>query len=263
MLGWSRSQWVIATQTLGVMGLSATALLAQASIDFRLDATRDQVKEWLETERTLAQEAHEWELEKASLRDRIQLFENELADLEEAVAMARENATEADSRRAELRAQESELREHTQRLIAVVIDAEDTLRATLPYLPEPLLEEVRPLIQRIPKDPAQTSLTLAQRVQNVVGILTQSDRFNNGVTVVSAIQDLPSGGKAEVQTIYFGLGVAYFADPAGQFAGYGYPSAAGWRWEQEASLAPAVLATLAMYDNRQPAALTPMPVTVR
>jgi len=67
-------------------------------------------------------------------------------------------------------------------------------------------------------------------VQNIVGILSQTDKFNTTITQTSESRKIDGGKTVEVRTLYWGLATAYYVDSSGQYAGYGYPTAAGWEW---------------------------------
>lgn len=248
--------------TLAVLLGAAQTAPAQAA-PFHLDETRQVLKEWLTTQRALTSERHDWELEKASLESTVRLLENEMADLDAAIAQARATATQADERRRQLREQHEALRTSGSELEQIVAGQEDRVRALLKILPDPVLKEIGPLVQRLPKAGTETSQSLSQRIQNVVGILTQAEKFNNSVTVVAAVRDLPDGASAEVRTIYFGLGAAYFVDASGTYAGIGQPGPQGWTWTEQAEIGPAVAHAIAVYENTEPPAFVGLPIVIR
>ena len=58
-------------------------------------------------------------------------------------------------------------------------------------------------------------MTIAERYQNVVGVLNEVNKFNQDIHVVSELMELPDqpSVKAQVRAIYFGLGQAYYVTP--------------------------------------------------
>ena len=70
---------------------------------------------------------------------------------------------------------------------------ESQLKAIIPSLPAPLIEKIKPLIRRLPDDPQDTELSLGQRVQNIVGILSQTDKFNTTITISSEAREFEEG----------------------------------------------------------------------
>ena len=67
-------------------------------------------------------------------------------------------------------------------------------------------------------------------MQNVVAMLNEADRFNSAITLTVELRKDAEGKERQVQTIYLGLGQAYFADEKGTIAGTGVPGANGWAW---------------------------------
>ena len=104
------------------------------------------------------------------------------------------------------------------------------MKAVVKTLPEPLVDTIKPLIRRLPEDPADTSLSLGERVQNIVGILSQTDKFNTTLTETSESREIDGGKVVEVRTLYIGLAAAYYVDQSGEYAGVGFPTAEGWEW---------------------------------
>ena len=64
------------------------------------------------------------------------------------------------------------------------------IKRVVKILPTPLVEKIKPLIRRLPEDSAHTKLSLGERVQNIVGILSQADKFNATITQTSESREL-------------------------------------------------------------------------
>jgi hypothetical protein len=103
----------------------------------------------------------------------------------------------------------------------------------------------------------------AERIQVIVGILNELDKFNNAVNVFSEKRKNPKGEEVSVQTLYVGLGAAYFVNDTADFAGVGSPGANGWEWTVRPELASAVQEAVKMYRNERTAHFVPLPVTIR
>ena len=86
-------------------------------------------------------------------------------------------------------------------------------------------------------------------VQNIVGILSQADKFNTTVTLTSDARAIDSGKTVQVSTIYWGLAMAYYVDDSGSYAGIGYPTADGWEWPQINDAGPQIKQVLEIYDG--------------
>ena len=157
----------------------------------------------------------------------------EIAELDEKMAALQASATTADQKRAELNNQLEASRATSKAFDGTIASLEQRVTTLTAALPEPLAIELKPLLARLPDDPAKTRLSYSQRLQNVIGILAQTDKFNADVKYISEVKDV-GGETREVQTLYLGLAAALFTDASGEYAGYGYPTASGWKWETAA-----------------------------
>ena len=222
-----------------------------------------QVLEWMNTERLISEEANDWASEKSIIVDMLDLMKAEKATLEEKISSASELSSSADEARAEITAEKEALEATAKSYETIVAQAEVDTRELLAVLPVPLLEEIQPLVSRLPKDSSNTSLSLSQRTQNIVGILSQLDKFNTGVTKVSETKEVSAGKTVQVVTLYFGLAGAYFADAQGLSAGYGTPGADGWEWTTDNSLAPDILELIKVYEQTAQAKFISLPFALR
>lgn len=219
--------------------LSLLAALGQSYGQDSISKTRNTLEQWVQTQQIISKTKSDWVLEKAILEDSQQLLQSELARLDAALEELDATATAADEERSELAAQK-ELMATASGVVEANIGAlEIQLKAIIKTLPKPLVEKIKPLIRRLPDDPDNTKSTLGERVQNIVGILSQADKFNRTLTQISESRELGDGRVIEVRTLYWGLGGAFYVDAAGEYAGVGYPGADGWEWPQiEGSEAP-------------------------
>jgi hypothetical protein len=244
--------------------LTLFGIPSAAASNSPLDETIEILGKWGEVEKTLSEERSNWSLEEQSLKDTIAIYEQELAVLEEQITATEQTTSTADQQRADLLAEQDLLRTVESKLERTIIQQEDAMRRLIKVLPEPLSQEIRPLVQRMPEDSAKSSQAVSQRLQNIVGILTQVDKFNNSVEVVPEQRDFGDGRIVEVKTLYFGLAVALYADNIGAHAGVGSPqSEEGWAWEAKDSIAPEILDLIRMYEGRTPdIRFVPVPITI-
>ena len=99
----------------------------------------------------------------------------------------------------------------------------------------------------------------------VIGTLNEIDKFNNSLTVISELRDMPDGvTTSEVKTIYIGLAQAYYVDSKAKIAGIGTPSEDGWVWEENTDLAASISRSIAIYENIiKPAEFVDLPVSIK
>jgi hypothetical protein len=189
------------------------------------------------------------------------LVKSEIAAVEEALTALRKTGSEGAQKQSEITGEESDLREVGAAVGGRLAGLERDLKVLLPRLPEPLREKVLPLIARMPADPEGTNISNAERLQNVVGILNEVNRFNGEVTMVTEIRSLSAGQPSEVRTIYLGLAQAYYLSPSGE-SGIGRPSEDGWHWEPQAAIAPAVRQAAEILSAKSKPAFVPLPVKI-
>lgn len=219
------------------------------------------LQEWVRVQKQIADDRTAWRQEQEILGDSIAVLERQRTTLQEAIALSQETATAADKERAALAEEREQLRELAAIVEARLAAQETAILALNHRLPVPLQEEIAPLRRRIPREGAG-NVPLGVRLQNVVGILTQIDKFNSGVTLVSELREL-GGGAREVRTLYFGLAGAYFLDVSGTYGGVGTPGAQGWEWREEPSLTGALGDLFAIYANTKQAQFVGLPAQIR
>jgi hypothetical protein len=133
----------------------------------------------------------------------------------------------------------------------------------IPRLPVPLQDILKPLLNRIPPDSATTRTTAAERTQILVGILNELDKFNGAINIFSEKRSKEKEGEVAVETVYVGLGAAYFVNDSGDFSGMGTPGPNGWEWTQKPELAAPVREIIRIYRNERAARFVPLPATIR
>jgi hypothetical protein len=119
------------------------------------------------------------------------------------------------------------------------------------------------MLARMPTNSVSTRMQATERIQVLVGILNELDKFNNAVTIFNEKRKNEKGDEVAVETVYVGLGAAYFVNDAGDFAGTGSPAPNGWEWSVRPELASSVKEVVRIYRNEQPARFVSLPVTIK
>jgi hypothetical protein len=140
---------------------------------------------------------------------------------------------------------------------------EGQLTKLVPVLPIPLQEILKPLLNRLPADPANTRMTVAEQAQVMVGVLNELDKFNSAVTLFSEKRKNEKGEEVAVETVYVGLGAGFFVNNTGDFAGRGAPGTNGWEWTIDSELAPSIQEVVRIYRNERSARFVSLPITIR
>lgn len=243
------------------LGLSATCMLSFAQD--KIDTTRDTLEKWVETRQIISETKSDWALEKSILQDSEKLLTSQLERLNEALEELDATATAADEERTKLAAEKELLAQASAVVEANVGKLETQMKAIVKTFPEPLVEKIKPLIRRLPEDPKDTKLTLGERVQNIVGILSQADKFNGTITQTSESREVDGGRVVEVRTLYWGLGGAFYVDSVGEYAGVGYPGADGWEWPKIDGAGPQIKRLLDVYEGSEDIQFVEVPANIK
>jgi hypothetical protein len=252
----------------------ALALLSSAAMPVRqdvadvarssekLEEARLTMGKWIETQQILSKERKEWQQGKEILQARLELGKQEVGVIEEKLAQARSDAEQAEAKRKALIAETEALKEITATLAVSITGMEDKVRKLYAIAPEPVRQRLGPLYQRIPEDPAKTRASVAERLQNVLGILNELNKANGEITVHYEVRELADGKPAEVRAMYVGLAQAYYVSAGGE-AGIGRPAENGWKWDASKNVAADVLVALEIQQGKHTPAFVPLPAKVQ
>jgi len=227
-----------------------------------VDETRAALEQWVETRRLISQEKRDWALGREMLNERIALVKREIASLRTKIDDAESSIAEADKKRVELMDENERLKEASAALDGTVTALEQRTRDLLRRLPDPIRERVKPLSQRLPEDPDDTKLSLAERFQNIVGILNEVNKFNREMTVTSEVRTLPDGSSAEVTAMYVGIGQGYYVGANESVAGIGTASDTAWVWRPANEAAPEIARAIAILKSEKVADFVRLPVRI-
>jgi hypothetical protein len=246
---------------LGLLG----ALVPARAADNPLADVRTTLEKWVETRQMISRTRAAWQADKETLEQTIQLLQRELAAVEEQAGKLSTNNAAAQKEWTEAEALKKTSTGALDRAKEFATGFEAQLKALAPRLPVPLQEDknFKGFMNRLPADPVTTKASAPERAQALVGLLNELDKFNTAVAVFSEKRKNPQGEEVAVETIYVGLGAAYFVNDSGDFAGSGTPGANGWEWTTQPELAPAVREVLHIYRNERAARFVPLPAAIR
>lgn len=225
--------------------------------------TRSALQKWVETRQMTSKLRADWTADKELLLESIKMFEREIKNLDEQMAKVGTGNDQVAKERAEQEKLEVQYKATLEKVKALILDLERKTLAMAKTFPPPLAEKLDQFTKRIPENPAESKLTVGQRLQPLVAILTEADKFNSAIAVASELRKNEAGNVVQVRTMYLGLAQAYFTDKEGKFAGVGTPAADGWKWTNDSSLAPVITKAIAVYENAQPAAFVSLPAKIQ
>ena len=220
-----------------------------ASAQESINETRELLDKWVETRQLISEEQQDWRVEKSILTETRTLLSNELERLRESIKELESTATVADEERGKLTKQKDDLKAASNTVASKIALLEAKTKKLLPLFPEPLTERIKPLIRRLPKDSETVEASLGERVQNIVGILSQANKFNNTITLTSETRTVNSGKEVQVNTLYWGLAMAYYVDASGNYAGISYPTSTGWQTSLIEGIGPQIKQLIGVYEG--------------
>lgn len=227
-----------------------------------LESTRAIVARWVETQEVISRETKDWAQAREMLTARIDMLTKEIAAAEEKLGQAGDQRKETTKTRGQLESETADLKTITEHLGSQVQDLESRVRGLVRFIPESMREKLAPLLQRMPQNPAMAKVSVAERFQNVLGILNELNRIDSEISVVTEIRPLSDGKPSEVKTVYVGLGQAYYVSARGE-AGTGKPGESGWTWRADDRLARDVNEVLEILQNKSSPRFVPLPVEVK
>lgn len=229
----------------------------------QLADTRSTVAKWVETRQLISREQSDWKADKEMLQQSVFLFERELETLEAEFEKISTNTLSIVDEQKENTVRKAELEASEEAAQTLVTRFEATVKTLAKSFPPPLLNTLEESLGSIPEHSNDTKRSVIERMQVIVAVLNEADKFNGTVATASEYQQNPQGDRVQVQTLYLGLGQAYFVDSAGGYAGVGVPGPGGWKWTERNELAPLIQRAIGIYASRLPAAFVELPVTIQ
>jgi hypothetical protein len=217
----------------------------------------------VETRQLLSRTKADWQADKEMLEQSAKLFQRELQAIEDQRSKLSTNSVQVERERVQAEVLKTTSSKSLEQARRFAIEFENQLTRLVPQLPQPLQEILKPLLGRMPADPVNTRMGAPERIQVIVGVLNELDKFNNSVTVFSEKRTNEKGEEVAVETVYVGLGAAYFVNAGDDFAGTGRPGQNGWEWTVQPELATPVREVIRIYRNERPARFVALPVGIR
>lgn len=243
-------------------GTSVATLAAEPDAN-PLAQSRTVLEQWVQTRQLISQTRIDWQTDKETLEQTVALYERELQAIDEQMSKVATNNTQVTKEMTEATALQKVSSETLGDAKQFATEFEIKVRQLVPQLPGRLQDILKPLLARLPADPHNTKMLAAERMQVLVGVLGELDKFNNAVSIFNERRKNDKGEEVSVQTVYIGLGAAYFVNDAGDFAGAGTAGTNGWEWTAKPDIAATVQEVVKIYRNERAARFVTLPVVVR
>ena len=237
------------------------SVFAQGS---KFEEARTHIEKWVQTRQLIARRNADWRVERDSIGQTIGLLKREIDLLKDAIDKSEQVDSEADAEKKRVSLSLDDLKKANKVVDAALWGMERQTLELMARFPDPLKDRTSNVRSRIPlKKEDLRGRSAAERMQNVVAMLNEADRFNSAITLAIEVRKDAQGKERQVQALYLGLGHAYYADQGGSFAGVGVPGAEGWTWTVNAELGKTIRRVIDIYENERGAEFVPVPVKIQ
>ena len=241
--------------------LTSGSVFAQGS---KFKEARTHIEKWVQTRQLIAKRNADWRVERESIGQTIGLLQREIDLLKEAIDKSEQVDSESDAEKKRITLSLEDLKKANKVVDAALWGMERQALALMALFPDPLKDRTSNVRSRIPLEKKDLrGRSAAERMQNVVAILNEADRFNSAITLAIEVRKDAEGKDRQVQALYLGLGHAYYADQGGSFAGVGVPGETDWTWEEKPELGSTIRKVIDIYENERSAEFVPVPVNIK
>ena len=241
--------------------LTSGSVFAQGS---KFEEARTHIEKWVQTRQLIARRDADWRVERENIGQSVGLLQREIDLLKEAIDKSEQVDSEADAEKKRITLSLEDLKKANKVVDAALWGMERQTLELMARFPDPLKDRTSNVRSRIPLEKKDLrGRSAAERMQNVVAMLNEADRFNSAITLAIEVRKDAEGKDRQVQALYLGLGHAYYADQGGSFAGVGVPGAEGWTWTVNAELGSTIRKVIDIYENERKAEFVPVPVNIK
>jgi hypothetical protein len=247
--------------------VAAQTPAASPTADY-LALSREALNKFYDLRKLLGKEQAEWKLGREVLKSRVELLENQLKELENKTAEENKTITGSDTEREQLDKKAKDLLAVQDSQVGNVEKLEARVRKLWPLLPLTLQSKLQGQYDGLPAPGMKKEdikATSADRFLKVLAILNEVNKFHGDIQLVNERRKLKDGREVEVRTLYFGLGIAYYAgsEETASVAGIGTPGPDGWQWKETPEIASQIDLLIGMNKGDKVAGFVPLPVEIR
>ncbi|MEM7673996.1 MAG: DUF3450 family protein [Verrucomicrobiota bacterium] len=245
-----------------IAGLCSLCTLSGLSAQTVVEEARSTLSELVQTKKDIIESKSAWETDREILKATIKSLNDELEMLETRIEESEKQRAESVDIRERLNETNAVLKSQLDGFVEIVTGFEQKLISLLPYLPEPLLDEIGKLTDKLPRD-GKSGLDAPRRALIVLGILQEIDKFQTSVTTHKLLLEIDAEEEKEYSVMFYGLGTAFFVDEDLTIAGFGSPSPEGWVWTSNNLLAERIFDAIEIAERKKLAEFIPLPVTIQ
>ncbi|MFT4688308.1 MAG: hypothetical protein ACI9OD_000504 [Limisphaerales bacterium] len=247
---------------LSLVGTVRRAYSAEANDAGRFEAARQTTIQWMQTRKAINKTIRDWADQKQSLELTTELLNKEIDVLDKQIKQAKDASAGSQTSREEL---ESKLRSRSQLLDYAarrLSSIETKIAGMTDMFPAVLKELVAPSMRKFPKADTQSQIPVSQRLQNLLTVFNEIEKFNAQFTVTPEMHGL-NGTQVRVQVLYLGLAQAFYVSKSGKLGGVGRPGADGWIWTPNNKIAADISRAIRVFKEQAAPSVVNLPVELK
>ena len=218
------------------------------------------VRKLIDLRKEAAMEMLEWDEEKALLQQEYLLLEKEKVLLQKEFEVFEQTATSREKGRADLLTKKERYEELLDAFPPVLDKAEVALIQQSKKVPESLL---KPFFRQFEKLKNTKELSIAQRLQLILGLYGELEQLNSEVHLVKELIKTDTGREREFDVIYIGLSRGYCISSDDKIAGVGRIGSSGVLWEWSPGAAASIRKGINVYKQTGVAEFVLLPVDIQ
>lgn len=204
------------------------------------DELRGKIESWIDTLRQIQKEEADWDVEKQILLGSKDNLLADIRQLQDLIADAKAKKASADSATVKRSERKAELDAASAAVAKAINSLEARFVEISAFLPEPLTGILGAELELMRDDAKKAKSGSTGRVKNILAAIIKVEKFNNKITETPLTIELSNGKKQQVDTVFFGLSIAYAINQSGEYALVGKPTAEGWRFTERNEYASAI-----------------------
>ena len=221
------------------------------------EASKEAIRQWVETEKLLSSEKEGWKQEKEHLSELLDLYAKELILLNEELTTVPSIEID-DEKKQDLERQSKKADQTRASLKKFLLTLKPRVIALVANFPEPLQDQINESVLSLKS--TDSGASARDLLLPMLSIVDAGSSFNSGVYRTS--QKVSVGDEDwQAEVMYLGLSRSYFW--VGSKSGIGYPSAEGWQWERKDEIFEEVKKAMAVFDKKTQPQLITLPLKVK
>lgn len=229
-------------------------ILADAADRATIEMLRETISGLVDLQSQASKEAREWEARRDSMLELIEIHQREIALIDEELEKSGRSAPGHAEAVSEAKVEIARLKEARGNMLGVIERVRPRVLQLAGRFPLPLVKEINAEMALLGS--WKSGQEPREALQAVLGVLSKASQFNRRVS-----RSKESIDGREVDVIYLGLAVGYYADRGGS-AGVGRAGEAGWEWSADPALNRQVLRAFDILEQKQPPSRIDLPLMI-